>query len=62
MIQPIGFANTMIPGIAALIEGVKTLLNLLKTYAMTAMVATRLREIGVDDIASYLGIRGYQFD
>ena len=51
----------MIPGVAALIEGVETLLNLLKTNAMTAMVATRLREVGIDDVASYLGLCGYQF-
>ena len=62
MVQPIGFANPMIPGIAALIEGIKTLLNLLKTNAVTAMVATRLWEVGVDDITSYLGLCGYQFD
>ena len=61
MVQPITLANPMIPCIAALIEGVETLLNLLKTYAMTAMVATRLREVGIDDVAPYLGLCGYQF-
>ena len=51
----------MIPCIAALIEGVETLLNLLKTYAMTATIITRLGEVGVDDVAPYLGLCGYQF-
>ena len=62
MIQPITLANTMIPCIAALIEGVETLLNLLKTYAMTATIITRLGEVGVDDVASYLSLCGSQFD
>ena len=51
----------MIPCIAALIEGVETLLNLLKTYAMTATIITRLGEVCIDDVASYLGLCGYQF-
>ena len=61
MIQPITLANSMIPGVAALIEGVEALLNLLKTNAMTAMIATRLREVCIDDVAPYLGLCGYQF-
>ena len=61
MIQPITLANPMIPGVATLIEGVEALLNLLKTNAMTAMIATRLGEVGIDDLAPYLGLRGYRF-
>ena len=52
----------MSPRVLSLIDRVETLLHLLKTNPVSAVVFACLREVGVRDVAPYLGLCGCKFD
>ena len=58
MVKSVGFINAMSPRVLSLIDRVETLFHLLKTYTVSTVVFACFREVGVRDVAPYLGLRG----